>query len=76
MWLEEYVRAAAEAAIRSGKTRYWISKESGIQPTKLAQFLSGERTLNAPTLGRLMTALGLEIDDRPRRIKDAIRNLS
>jgi DNA-binding phage protein len=55
-------------AIRSsGKSRYAISKATGIGQDHLCHFLKGESSMSLATVDKLMNALELEIVIRPRR---------
>lgn len=52
----------------SGKTRYRISKETGISESTLSKFCLGQRGLSMDALDRLGEYLGLRIvTDRVRR---------
>ncbi len=54
-------------AIENGpKTRYRISKESGIDEGTLSRFVNGERSdLRLSTVDKLLPVIGLEIKRRP-----------
>lgn len=58
------VHAAIMARIKAGVTVYRLSKDSGINPTTMARFVSGENNLRADSLGRVCDMLGLEL--RPK----------
>ena len=54
-------------AIRSsGKSRYAISKATGIGQDHLCHFLKGECSLSFASADKILDALGLEIVIRPR----------
>lgn len=53
----------------SGKTRYRLWKETGIDQSHLAKLLSGEAGLSVENLEKLAAALGLEIIIRPAKRK-------
>jgi len=61
----EIVRKAIEA---SDKTRYRLSKETGIDQAQLSRFFNHKEGLSMVNLERLTEALDLEIIVRPRRI--------
>jgi len=61
----EIVRKAIEA---SDKTRYRLSKETGIDQAQLSRFVNHKEGLSMVNLERLTEALDLEIIVRPRRI--------
>ena len=54
---DEVRRALAESPL----SRYEISRQTGIEQSALARFLSGERGLWTVTLDRLVPVLGLKI---------------
>jgi transcriptional regulator with XRE-family HTH domain len=58
------IRKAIEA---SGKTRYRLSKETGIDQAQLSRLMSGKEGVSVENLERLAEALGLEIIIRPKR---------
>jgi transcriptional regulator with XRE-family HTH domain len=58
----DQIRQAVDA---SGKSRYRLCKEIGVDQSTLSRFMSGERGLTTPVLDRLADALGLEIVTRP-----------
>lgn len=60
----EQIRKAVQA---SSKTRYRLSKESGVSEAQLSRLVNGKRGLSADNLERLADALGLEITIRPKR---------
>jgi transcriptional regulator with XRE-family HTH domain len=53
----------------SGKTRYQLWKETGIDQSHLAKLLHGEVGLSVENLERLAAALDLEIVIRPAKRK-------
>ena len=63
----ERIRRAVDA---SGKTRYRLSKESGVSEAQLSRLMSGKRGLSVDTVERLAQCLGLEIKIRCRQRKD------
>ncbi len=58
------IRKAIEA---SGKTRYRLSKETGIDQAQLSRLMAGKEGVSVENLERLAAALGLEIIIRPKR---------
>ena len=48
----------------SGKTRYQIAKELGIDQATISRFMSGERGLTLKVVDRLCALLDLEITKR------------
>ncbi len=56
--LSEQVRQAIDAC---GKTRYQISKDTGIDQATLCRFMGGKGGLSIPILDRLGEYLGLRI---------------
>jgi transcriptional regulator with XRE-family HTH domain len=59
----DQVRRAIEA---SGKSRYRICKEAGIDKAAMSRFMSGERGLTLRVLDRLAEYLGLELVSRQK----------
>ncbi|OHB66230.1 MAG: hypothetical protein A2Y76_14010 [Planctomycetes bacterium RBG_13_60_9] len=57
------IRKAIEAG---GKTRYRLSKETGIDQAQLSRLMSGKEGVSVENLERLADALGLEIIIRPK----------
>ncbi len=56
------VREAMKRAVEaSGKSRYQLWKETGIDQSQLSRLMSGEPGLSLDNLERLAEALGLEI---------------
>ena len=62
--LLDEIRKAMKA---SGKTRYRLSKETGIDQSHLFKLWNGEAGLSVENLERLAEALGLEIIIRPAK---------
>jgi transcriptional regulator with XRE-family HTH domain len=62
----EQIRKAIEA---SDKTRYRLSKETGIAQSQLSRLMSGQEGLSYDRLERLADALGLEITICPAKGK-------
>lgn len=58
----QQVRKAIESG---GKTRYRLSKETGIAQSQLSRLMTGEEGLSVENLERLADALGLEVVLRP-----------
>jgi transcriptional regulator with XRE-family HTH domain len=55
-------------AIEAGdKTRYRLSKETGIDQAQLSRFMSGSGAMSYENLELLAEALGLEIIIRPKK---------
>ena len=61
--LTEQVRQAIDAC---GETRYRICKNTGLAPTALCRFQSGERGLSMESLDTLAEYLGLSIVTTPK----------
>ena len=66
--LSDQIRQAIET---SGKTRYQIGQETGIDQATLSRFMSGKGGLSIPVLDRLGEYLGLRIamESKPRKPK-------
>jgi len=62
----EQIRKAIEA---SDKTRYRLSRETGIAQSQLSRLMSGREGLGYHNLEKLADALGLEIVIRPAKKK-------
>ncbi len=62
----EAIRRAIE---ESDKTRYRLSKETGIAQSQLSRLMTGQEGLSYENLERLADALGLEITIRPAKAK-------
>ncbi len=60
------IRKAIKA---SGKTRYRISKDTGISEGQLSELMAGTKGLSIEALERLAYYLGLDIVVRPKRPK-------
>jgi DNA-binding phage protein len=61
MKVSETLRTAVKAAIAQGKTRYVISRDSGVDHTALGRFLTERRDVRLSTVDRLAESLGLEL---------------
>ena len=59
----EQIRKAVQA---SPKTRYRLSKESGVSEAQLSRLVNHKCGLSADNLERLADVLGLEITIRPK----------
>jgi transcriptional regulator with XRE-family HTH domain len=66
MKFSDQMRQAIET---SGKTRYRISKESGISQASLSRFMAGKQGFSADTIDLICECLGLEVRlaDQPNR---------
>ena len=51
----------------SGKSRYALSKEAGIEEAALSRFMAGTRGLSIDSIEKLAKALGCEIIIRKRK---------
>lgn len=47
-----------EAILKGGKSRYRISKETGITEAQLSRFVNGHADLALPTIDKLMNCIG------------------
>jgi hypothetical protein len=56
--LEDQVRQAIE---RSGKSRYWLWKQTQIDQSALSKFVAGKAGLSVQSVNALLDALGLEV---------------
>ena len=56
--LADTIREAIKA---DGRTRYRLSKDSGVNQAVLGRFVHGERDLNLATADRVCRALGLKL---------------
>jgi transcriptional regulator with XRE-family HTH domain len=63
----DQIRKAIKA---SGKSRYRISKETGISEPALCRFMQNERGMSVERLEALAKHLGLEIVVRPKKEKN------
>jgi transcriptional regulator with XRE-family HTH domain len=63
------LKAIREAIRQSGKTRYSISKATGIDQAQLSKLMKGNTGLSLDSLERLAEFLELEIVIRPKRQK-------
>ena len=69
--IRDEIRKAIKA---SDKTRYRLSKETGIVQSQLSRLMSGEKGVSLDNLERLADALDLEIVIRPKQAqKSAMR---
>jgi len=59
--ISESLRAAVQAALDRGITRYVVAKGSGVDHTALSRFLVGGRDLRVSTVDALADYLGLEL---------------
>ena len=65
-----YVFDTIRKAIETGgKTRYRLSKETGIDQAQLSRLMSGKEGVSMENLERLVEALGLEIIIRPKKVE-------
>jgi len=59
------VRKEIQKALkRSGNTRYWLAKQTGIRPATVYSLIDGNSGINLKSLGKVLDVLGLEI--RPK----------
>jgi transcriptional regulator with XRE-family HTH domain len=63
----EILEQVREAIEQSGKTRYRISKDTGIGEPQLSKLMSGTAGLSFPKLELLMNYLGYKITLKRRR---------
>jgi len=61
MSVSETLRAAVKTALRSGLTRYVVSKGAGVDHTNLTRFLQEHRDIRLSTVDRLADFVGLEL---------------
>ena len=53
-----------------GKTMYWLSKESGVRPNTISQWVNGEvNSITVDTLDKLCVALDCKIEDLIEHVK-------
>jgi DNA-binding phage protein len=64
MTVSQDLRAAIQAAIRDGTTRYVIAKGASVDHTALSRFLVEGRDVRVSTVDRVADYLGLEL--RPK----------
>ena len=64
MTVSETLRAAIEAALRNGITRYAIAKATSLDHTALTRFLAEGRDVRLSTVDALADYLGLELQPR------------
>lgn len=67
--MSKVLKAIRDAITESGKTRYTISKQTGIDQSQLSRLMQGRTGLSLETLEKLTEFLGLEIVIRARRKK-------
>lgn len=67
MRVAEQLRAATDAALATGKTRYEIAKGAGIKYSTLANWLDEDRDIRLSTVSALAEYLRLEL--KPRESK-------
>lgn len=60
-------KAIKQAILKSGKTNYRISQETGLTQAMLSRVMSGKRGLGLGSAEILAKALNLEIIVRPRK---------
>ena len=65
MTVSETLRAAIQAALRNGVTRYAIAKGARVDHSALSRFVAEGRDVRASTVDRLASYLGLEL--RPKK---------
>lgn len=68
--LSDQLRQAIET---SGKSRYQIGKETGIDPATLCRFMQEQSGLSTDGLDRIADCLGLNfiVEEKPQRAKKA-----
>jgi len=67
--MSQILNTFRSAIIESEKTRYRLSKETGISESQLCEFVHGRRGMATANLELLAVALGLEIIIRPAKKK-------
>ena len=65
-WMSQIFDTIRKAIEASDKTRYRLSKETGIDQAQLSRLMSGKEGVSVENLERLAEALGLEIIIRPK----------
>ncbi len=63
MSISDQLRRAIRA---TGKSRYWLSGESGVDQATLSRFVRGKVGLTLVTIDRLCRTLGLELRKKPK----------
>ena len=53
--------------VKSGKTAYQLSSETGVVPSVISRFLTGERDIRLETAGKLAAAIGAELKTKAAR---------
>lgn len=62
------VRKELQRALkRSGKTRYWLAKKSGVRLGTVYDYMSGKNDMTGAIIAKLMEALDLEIRPKGKR---------
>ena len=56
-----------DAIIKSKKSRYKISQESGVSEAQISLFVNKKRTLTLPAAAKLAKVLGLELIEKKVR---------
>lgn len=64
--MSRIVEAMRKAIEASGKTRYRLSQETGIDQAQLSRFMTGEKGLSFDAMERLADALGIEMVLKPK----------
>ncbi len=64
------MKQLAKAIKKSGKSRYKISKETGIDQAVLCRIANGNGSCSFKTFDRLCEYLGLELVEKKPKIKD------
>jgi plasmid maintenance system antidote protein VapI len=57
-----------EAVLRCGKTRYRISKETGITEAQLSRFVNGHADIALPTADKLIACIGARVEIELKKI--------
>jgi transcriptional regulator with XRE-family HTH domain len=65
-WMSQIFDTIRKAIEASDKTRYRLSKETGIDQAQLSRLMSGKEGVSVENLERLAEALGLEIVIHPK----------
>src|SRR5262245_12490323 len=65
--MSNIIRQIARAIKQSGKTRYRLSLETGIDQGQLSKLMKGQAGLSTANLEKIADALNLEITLRPKR---------
>lgn len=59
-----------EAVLQCGRTRYRISKETGITEAQLSRFVNGHADLALPTIDKLCECIGARLT-----VKDSVKHI-